>query len=227
MNLLKIRNRGNFMKDEILKIVEKEKLVAVIRGKDDEDAYLISKKVIEGGIKIIELTFSTPFVENTIERLSKENIDGVIIGAGTVLDDITARIAIMKGAKFIVSPHLDIEISKICNRYNVAYLPGCMSVTEIVKAMESGVDVVKLFPGDLLGPSFIKNIKSPLPYAKMMPSGGVSIDNMDKWLEAGAYALGIGSALTRYISTKGYDSVKEETEKFYKKYNEVIDNLNN
>uniref|UniRef100_UPI00093626CF bifunctional 2-keto-4-hydroxyglutarate aldolase/2-keto-3-deoxy-6-phosphogluconate aldolase n=1 Tax=Streptobacillus notomytis TaxID=1712031 RepID=UPI00093626CF len=191
-----------------------EKLVAVIRGRDEEEAYLISKKVIEGGIRIIELTFTTPFIENTIERLTKENIEGVIIGAGTVLDAITARIAIMKGARFIVSPHLDVEISKLCNRYKVIYMPGCSTITEILKALESGVDLVKLFPGDLLKPSFIKNSKGPLPQAEMMPSGGVSIDNMDEWLNAGAYALGIGSALTKYISTKGYDSVREESEKF-------------
>ncbi len=215
------------MKDKILKMIKKEKLVAVIRGRDEEEAYLISKKVIEGGIRIIELTFTTPFIENTIERLTKENIEGVIIGAGTVLDAITARIAIMKGARFIVSPHLDVEISKLCNRYKVIYMPGCSTITEILKALESGVDLVKLFPGDLLKPSFIKNSKGPLPQAEMMPSGGVSIDNMDEWLNAGAYALGIGSALTKYISTKGYDSVREESEKFSKKYMEVIDILKN
>ncbi len=202
----------------ILKKISDEKLVAVIRGRDEEEAYLISKKVIEGGIRIIELTFTTPFIENTIERLTKENIEGVIIGAGTVLDAITARIAIMKGARFIVSPHLDVEISKLCNRYKVIYMPGCSTITEILKALESGVDLVKLFPGDLLKPSFIKNSKGPLPQAEMMPSGGVSIDNMDEWLNAGAYALGIGSALTKYISTKGYDSVREESEKFVDKY---------
>ncbi|CAM3117742.1 bifunctional 2-keto-4-hydroxyglutarate aldolase/2-keto-3-deoxy-6-phosphogluconate aldolase [Streptobacillus ratti] len=206
---------------DILKKIGDEKLVAVIRGKDEEDAYLISKKVIEGGIRIIELTFSTPFVENTIERLSKENISGVLIGAGTVLDDITARIAIMKGARFIVSPHLDKDISRVCNRYKVPYLPGCATITEIVKALESGVDLVKLFPGDMLGAGFIKNTKGPLPHANMMPSGGVSIENMDKWLEVGAYALGIGSALTKHIPTRGYESVKEETKKFVDKYMEL------
>lgn len=209
---------------EVLKKIEKEKLVAVIRGKNDFDAYEISKKVIEGGIKIIELTFSTPYVENTIEKLSKENIDEILIGAGTVLDAITARIAILKGAKFIVSPHLDIEISKVCNRYNVEYLPGCATITEIIKALESGVKLVKLFPGDLLGPNFIKNVKGPLEYVKMMPSGGVSIENMDKWLNSGAFALGIGSALTKNIKEQGYDSVRIETEKFVKKYIDIIKN---
>ncbi|WP_156299603.1 bifunctional 2-keto-4-hydroxyglutarate aldolase/2-keto-3-deoxy-6-phosphogluconate aldolase [Streptobacillus canis] len=209
------------MEKNLFQKIYDDKLIAVIRGKDDDDAYNISKKVIEGGINIIELTFSTPFVENTIEKLTKENIPGVVVGAGTVLDDITARIAIMKGAKFIVSPHLDVEISKVCNRYKVPYLPGCATITEIVKALESGAELIKLFPGDLLGPNFIKNVKGPIPHAKMMPSGGVSIDNMDKWLDAGVFALGIGSALTKNIKTLGYESVKEETKKFVEKYNEL------
>lgn len=212
------------MKYEIISNIKKNYLVAVIRGNSDYDAYEISKNVIEGGIKTIELTFSTPFIENTIEKLSKEfqNDKNIIIGAGTVLDDITARLAIMKGAKFIVSPHFDKNISLVCNRYMIPYLPGCGSVTEVVNAIESGCEIVKLFPGSLLGPNFIKDIKGPLPYANAMPSGGVSIDNMDKWISAGSFAIGIGSALTKEVKTKGYESVKEITSNFVKKYNEII-----
>lgn len=215
------------MKIDVFSKIKQNTLVAVIRGKNDDDAYEISKKVLEGGIKTIELTFSTPYVENTIEKLSKEyaNDENILIGAGTVLDDTTARIAIMKGAKFIVSPHLDINISKLCNRYSIPYLPGCATATEIVKALESGVEVIKLFPGDQLGINYIKNIKGPLNHTKMMPSGGVSIDNMDKWLKAGAFALGIGSALTKNISKYGYESVKEETIKFVNKLEEIKYNI--
>ena len=211
------------MKNKIIQKIKQNILVAVIRGNNDVDAYNIAKNVIDGGINVIELTFSTPYIENTIEKLSKEfsNNGNIIIGAGTVLDDITARIAIMKGAKFIVSPHLDTNISKICNKYSIPYLPGCATVTEIVKAIESGVDVVKLFPGDLLGPTYIKNVHGPLKNVKMMPSGGVNIDNMDKWINSGSFALGIGSALTKFIKEKGYDSVKKETIKFVNKLNEI------
>lgn len=207
-------------KYDVLKQIRENMLVAVIRGTNDIDAYEITKKVYEGGIKTIELTFSTPFIENTIERLTKEDSD-MLIGAGTVMDDITARIAIMKGAKFIVSPHLDEKIAKVCNRYAVPYLPGCGSVTEVNKAIEQGCDVVKLFPGGVLGAGFIKDITGPIPHANIMPSGGVSIDNMDKWLENGAYAIGIGSALTKRVKTDGYESVKEEAEKFVRRYNEI------
>lgn len=211
------------MKQTIINKLHNNYLVAVVRGQDDNDAYEIAKNVIEGGILSIELTFSTPFIENTIEKLSKEYKDNanVVIGAGTVLDYITARIAIMKGAKFIVSPHFNTDIAKVCNRYMIPYLPGCVSVTEVVMAIENACEVVKLFPGSLLGPQFIKDIKGPLPYAKMMPSGGVSIDNMDKWITAGAHALSIEYALTKEVKTKGYESVKEITKSFVAKYEEI------
>lgn len=210
-------------KFSILEKIKNNAIVAVVRGKSDNDAYEISKKIIEGGIKTIELTFSTPFIENTIEKLSKEyiNDDSVIIGAGTVMDFITARIAIMKGAKFIVSPHLDEEISKVCNRYCIPYMPGCGSVTEVNKALESGCDVVKLFPGSILGANFIKDIKGPMPYVNIMPSGGVTIENMKEWIDKGAFAIGIGGALTSKINILGYESVKEETIKFVEKYNSI------
>lgn len=166
------------MKENTLRKIKENILVAVVRGKNDDDAYEISKKIIQGGIRTIEVTFSTPYADNAIEKLSKEycGSSDVVIGAGTVLDEITARIAILRGAKFIVSPHLNTDIAKVCNRYAIPYLPGCGSVTEVLTAIEHGADVVKLFPGGLLGPSYIKDVHGPLPYAKMMPSGGVSID---------------------------------------------------
>lgn len=198
-------------------------IVAVVRGNTEQEGYEYSKKIIEGGIKTIELTFSTPFADNVIEKLSKEysDDDEVLIGAGTVLDDITARIAILKGAKFVVSPHFDKKISIICNRYMVPYLPGCGTVTEVVNALESGCDVVKLFPGSLLKPSFIKDIKGPLPFVNAMPSGGVSIENMHEWIEAGAFTVGIGSALTKNAK-KDIESIKEESKKFVEKYKSLV-----
>lgn len=208
------------MKENILRKIKENILVAVVRGKNDDDAYEISKKIIQGGIKTIEVTFSTPYADNTIEKLSKEycGSSDIVIGAGTVLDEITARIAILRGAKFIVSPHLNTDIATVCNRYNIPYLPGCGSVTEVLTAIEHGADVVKLFPGGLLGPSYIKDVHGPLSYAKMMPSGGVSIDNIDLWLKNGAFAVGIGSALVK----NGKDEIINETRKFVDK----IKNLN-
>lgn len=197
-------------------------LFAVVRGKSSEDAFDISEAVYEGGIKNIEVTFTTPQADGVIRDLYKKYQDtDMVIGAGTVMDEVTARIAIIAGAEFIVSPNLVPEIATICNTYGVPYLPGCATVTEISEAMKLGVDVAKIFPGGILGASFIKNVHGPIPHVEMMPSGGVSIDNMDEWIENGAWAVGVGSALT-----KGYDGdysvVTENTKRFVDKYNELV-----
>ncbi|VED33784.1 2-dehydro-3-deoxyphosphooctonate aldolase [Staphylococcus warneri] len=197
-------------------------LVAVVRGKSKADAIAAVEHMIDGGIYNIEITFTTPQAEEVIQHLSQHVIDeNVVIGAGTVLDSTTVRLAILNGAEYVVSPHFDPEIAKMCNRYAVPYLPGCGSVTEIVQAMETGVDLVKLFPGDLLGANFIKNVHGPIPQIELMPSGGVSLDNLEDWYRKGAFAVGIGSALVKNAKD-GKDSViKENTEKFVGKFKTI------
>ncbi len=204
-------------KFETLNEMHKGYLVAVIRGKNKEDAVEISKQAFKGGIRSLEVTFSTPGAEEAIAELSRLGESGMIVGAGTVLDAETARIAIMKGARYVVSPHFDGDIATMCNRYAIPYLPGCGSVTEIMQALSYGVDVVKLFPGSLLGPSFIKDVKGPIPHAELMPSGGVSLDNMDKWVKNGAFAVGIGSALTKGVVNGDYSSVETTARAFMDK----------
>lgn len=137
------------------------------------------------------------------------------------MDAITARIAIIAGAEFIVSPNMVPEISTVCNTYGIPYLPGCGTVTEVAEALATGVEVVKVFPGGILGPAFIKNVHGPIPHVEMMPSGGVSLENMDQWIDNGAWAVGIGSALTKDLKTQGYSSVTEQAQAFVQKYNEV------
>ncbi|WP_428911079.1 bifunctional 2-keto-4-hydroxyglutarate aldolase/2-keto-3-deoxy-6-phosphogluconate aldolase [Niallia sp. Krafla_26] len=201
-------------KFEVLNEIHKGYLVAVIRGKNKEDAVEISKQAFQGGIRSLEITFSTPGAEEAIAELVSLGDPNMIVGAGTVLDAETARIAIMKGARYIVSPHFSSEIATVCNRYAIPYLPGCGSVTEIMQALESGVDVVKLFPGSLMGPGFIKDVKGPIPHVEVMPSGGVSIDNIDKWVNNGAFAVGIGSALTKGVTDGDYSSVQQVARTF-------------
>lgn len=210
-------------KHDILRNLKENFLFAVIRGKSAEEATEISKAVYEGGIKNIEVTFTTPQADESIKLLSKEYAaSDMVVGAGTVMDAITARIAIIAGAEFIVSPNFVPEISKVCNTYSIPYLPGCGSVTEIGHAIETGVEVVKVFPGGILGPSFIKDVHGPIPHVEMMPSGGVSLDNMHEWVNNGAWAVGIGSALTKELADKGYDSVTEKAEQFVSKYKEIV-----
>lgn len=210
-------------KHDILRNLKENFLFAVIRGKSAEEATEISKAVYEGGIKNIEVTFTTPQADESIKLLSKEYAaSDMVVGAGTVMDAITARIAIIAGAEFIVSPNFVPEISKVCNTYSIPYLPGCGTVTEIGHAIETGVEVVKVFPGGILGPSFIKDVHGPIPHVEMMPSGGVSLDNMHEWVNNGAWAVGIGSALTKELADKGYDSVTEKAEQFVSKYKEIV-----
>lgn len=209
-------------KQQILSQLKENFLFAVIRGKSAQQATEISKAVYEGGIKNIEVTFTTPQADESIKALVNEyQGTDMVIGAGTVMDAVTARLAIIAGAEFIVSPNFVPEISTICNTYAVPYIPGCGSVTEIANAMETGVEVVKVFPGGILGPSFVKNVHGPIPHVEMMPSGGVSLDNMHEWVENGAWAVGIGSALTKGLDEKGYESVTETAEKFVAKYKEL------
>ncbi|MCI2774390.1 bifunctional 2-keto-4-hydroxyglutarate aldolase/2-keto-3-deoxy-6-phosphogluconate aldolase [Staphylococcus petrasii] len=196
-------------------------LVAVVRGQSKEQALDYVEQIIKGGILNIEITFTTPQAELVIQELSdKYRGENVVVGAGTVLDDVTARIAIMNGASYIVSPHFDDQIATTCNLYNIPYLPGCGSVTEITNALKVGVDVVKLFPGDLLGAKYIKNVHGPLPQVEMMPSGGVSMDNMHEWYEYGAFAVGIGSALTKNAEDD-ITQVKTNTQNFVQKLEDI------
>lgn len=197
-------------------------LFAVIRGTSAEEATEISEAVYEGGIKNIEVTFTTPQADESIKALSKKYAGtDMVVGAGTVMDAVTARIAIIAGAEFVVSPNFVPEISTMCNTYGIPYLPGCGTVTEIADAMATGVEVVKAFPGGILGPDFVKNVHGPIPHVEIMPSGGVSLDNMDQWVDAGAWAVGIGSALTKGMKENGINQVKENASTFVKKYEEL------
>lgn len=184
-------------KERVIERIKDKGIVAVVRAENSEKAFDIVEKCIAGGIDAIELTFSVPFAHHVIEDLAKKYGDEIVLGAGTVLDSETARIALLSGAQYIVSPHFNPEVTKLCNRYRVASMAGVLTITEAVTAMEAGVDVLKLFPGDLSGPRFIKDIKGPLPWVQIMPTGGVDADNVADWIKAGAVAVGAGSCLTK------------------------------
>lgn len=177
-------------------------VVAVVRAENEEQAEQISRACIEGGIPAIEVTFTVPGAESVIRSLkSKFTKEELIVGAGTVLDSETARIAILAGAEYVVSPAFDLETAKLCNRYQVAYMPGCMTLKEMITAMEAGADIIKVFPGNAFGPDFIKAIKGPLPQTVLMPTGGVSLDNVDQWIKNGCVAVGVGGELTAPAKT--------------------------
>ncbi len=183
-------------KSKILKKITDIGIVAVVRSETIEEGIRISKACVEGGIPAIEVTYTVPGATEVIKALKEQfTSDELVIGAGTVLDASTARIAILAGSEFIVSPAFDEETAKLCNLYQVPYMPGCMTITEITKAMQYGADIVKLFPGSAFGPSFVKAVKAPLPQANIMPTGGVSLENIDEWFKNGVVAVGVGGKL--------------------------------
>ncbi|MCB8566267.1 bifunctional 2-keto-4-hydroxyglutarate aldolase/2-keto-3-deoxy-6-phosphogluconate aldolase [Fusobacterium ulcerans] len=183
-------------KSKILKKITDIGIVAVVRSETIEEGIRISKACVEGGIPAIEVTYTVPGATEVIKALKEQfTSDELVIGAGTVLDAATARIAILAGSEFIVSPAFDEETAKLCNLYQVPYMPGCMTITEITKAMQYGADIVKLFPGSAFGPSFVKAVKAPLPQANIMPTGGVSLENIDEWFKNGVVAVGAGGKL--------------------------------
>lgn len=202
-------------KEQVLMKIQDCGIVAVVRAENTEKAEKIVDACIEGGVAAIELTFTVPHADRVIEQLSeKYTPDQIILGAGTVMDAATARIAILSGAQYIVSPYFDLDTVKMCNRYRVAVMPGIMTVREGIMAMEAGADILKVFPGDLYGPKIIKDIRGPIPYAKMMPTGGVNADNVGEWIKAGAVAVGAGSSLTAGAKTGDYALITETAKKF-------------
>ncbi len=209
-------------KFEILQKINQSKLVAVVRGKSVDEAVLITDKIVAGGIVGIEITYTTPNATRVIEILNEKYGETICLGAGTVLDVSTAVVAIHAGAKYIVSPHFDKEIALICNKYHIPYLPGVMTVSEVVTAHTYGVDVVKLFPGGDVGMGFAKNIKGPIPHFEFMPTGGVSLENLTDWLDCNAFSVGIGGFLTAAAKTQEYDKITDVAKEIVNIYKEYI-----
>jgi 2-dehydro-3-deoxyphosphogluconate aldolase / (4S)-4-hydroxy-2-oxoglutarate aldolase len=200
---------------DVLSKITDSGLVAIVRSDNSTDAVRIVDACAEGGAKAIEVTFTVPGAVAVIEELAKRSAARqVAIGAGTVLDPETARIAILAGAQFVVSPSLNRDTARLCNRYQIPYLPGAGTIGEIVEALECGVDIVKIFPGEMLGPAFVKAARAPLPHASLMPTGGVTIDNAAEWIAAGSIALGVGGSLTAGAKAGDFKAVTDLTRRF-------------
>ncbi|MFJ7977089.1 bifunctional 2-keto-4-hydroxyglutarate aldolase/2-keto-3-deoxy-6-phosphogluconate aldolase [Peribacillus sp. JNUCC 23] len=206
---------------EVIKKITDSGLVVVVRANDADEAKKITEACLKGGAAAIEITYTVPGATQVIEELAKEYQNEIIIGAGTVLDPETARIALLSGAEYVVSPYLNEETLKLCNRYQVPCMPGVMTVDGVVKAMELGADILKVFPGEAFGPNIIKAIKGPLPKSSLMPTGGVSLDNVGQWIKAGAVAVGAGGSLTASAKTGDYKTISSLAEQFVQKIKEA------
>jgi 2-dehydro-3-deoxyphosphogluconate aldolase/(4S)-4-hydroxy-2-oxoglutarate aldolase len=170
-------------------------IVAVIRVKDPDTVRGIVRALAAGGVRALEVTMTVPRAVDLIRELASRIPDGFLLGAGTVTDAATARAVIDAGASFVVGPVFRLDVLAACHERGVPAIPGCFSPTEILDAHEAGADIVKVFPATALGPQFIKDVRAPLPQVKLMPTGGVTVENAGDWIRAGAVAVGLGSAL--------------------------------
>jgi 2-dehydro-3-deoxyphosphogluconate aldolase/(4S)-4-hydroxy-2-oxoglutarate aldolase len=205
----------------VLSKIASSGLVAVIRAENADQAARIADACAAGGVGALEITFTVPGAAGVIEHLAKKCSKDILLGAGTVLDPETARIAILAGAQFVVSPAVNAETARLCNRYQVPYMPGAGTIGEVIAAMESGADIVKVFPGEILGPAFVKAVKGPLPQAQLMPTGGVSLDNVSHWIKAGSVAIGVGGNLTAGEKTGDFASITKLARQFVEKIKEA------
>jgi 2-dehydro-3-deoxyphosphogluconate aldolase/(4S)-4-hydroxy-2-oxoglutarate aldolase len=208
-------------KTEVLGKVVESGIVAVIRAESPQQAARIAEACALGGVGALEITFTVPGAAGAIEHLAKEFGEKILLGAGTVLDPETARIAILAGAHFVVSPAVSADTARLCNRYQIPYMPGAGTIGEVIAAMECGADIVKVFPAEILGPAFVKAVKGPLPQARLMPTGGVSLENVGAWIKAGAVALGVGGNLTAGAKTGDFSSITAIAKQFVGKIKEA------
>ena len=182
-------------RDTILKRVLDGGIVAVVRAESSESLVKVVRALAEGGVTAAEITFTVPDAIDVIRQVRKEVGDAVVLGAGTVLDTETARVALLAGAEYIVSPTVNVEVIRLCRRYDKAIMPGAFTPTEVLTAWEAGADIVKIFPADLGGPAYLKALRGPLPQVRVMPTGGVDLNTAEGFLKAGACCLGVGGSL--------------------------------
>jgi len=202
------------MKHQVISKITDSGLVAVVRADNTDQAKRITEAALKGGVSAIEITYTIPGATEVIRELAEEFKEHILIGAGTVLDAETARIAILAGSQYVVSPYFSEATAILCNRYQVPYMPGVMTIEGVVKALESGADILKVFPGELMGPKVIKAINGPIPQANLMPTGGVSVHNVSEWINAGAVAVGVGGSLIGKPDVDGYEQITETAKRF-------------
>lgn len=202
------------LKHAIFQGILERRMVAIVRAGTADEALQIAEACIAGGITALEVAFTTPDTLDVIKTLRQRHGADVMLGAGTVLDPETARQAILAGAQFIISPSVNVDTIRLCQRYQVLAMPGVMTPTEIVTALEAGADIIKIFPAEVFGPAYIKALRAPLPQAPLMPTGGVSVENLAAWFDNGALAVGIGSSLSGPAVNGDYQAVTKRAQAF-------------
>ena len=191
-------------------------VVAIVRVASAQEAVEVCMAVAKGGVKPIEVTMTVPGAIDAIKEFKSVVKDEVLVGAGTVLDPETARAVILAGAEFVVSPTLNLEVIEVCRRYSKIVIPGTFTPTEILTAWEAGADIVKVFPATVGGPQYFRDIKGPLPQIRLMPTGGVNLENTPDFIRAGAVAVAAGTSLVdkKAVSERNFDLITETAKKF-------------
>ena len=205
-------------KTDVLRKIRSIGLLPIVRAESEAQALALVDALAAGGATAIEITMTIPKAIPLLSKLTKDRPE-LLLGAGTVLDPETARLCMLEGAQFIVSPALNFRTIEVCQRYSVAVMPGALTPTEIVTAWQAGADVIKIFPANAMGgASYLKSLKSPLPHIDMIPTGGVSLENARHFMESGAFALGVGGELVnrRAITENRPEAITERTEDFFR-----------
>lgn len=205
-------------KSEVLKQMQQIGLVPVLRAESEDQAIAVAEAIADGGVTCLEITMTVPGAIRVMTRLAKDRPD-ILIGAGTVLDAETARMCMLEGAQFIVSPAFNARVVEMCQRYSIAVLPGALTPTEVITAWQAGADVIKVFPCSAMGGApYLKSLKAPLPQVELIPTGGVSLATAHHFLEAGAFALGVGADLvdTKALSEGRREKITESAKAYMK-----------
>jgi 2-dehydro-3-deoxyphosphogluconate aldolase/(4S)-4-hydroxy-2-oxoglutarate aldolase len=186
-------------------------IVAVVRSPDSEQLVDVARALVEGGVDVVEITMTVPNALDVVRRVRERLGDRVLLGAGTILDPETARAALLAGAEYVVAPTVNLDVIRLCQRYDKLVMPGAFTPTEILTAWEAGADVVKVFPADVIGPAFFKAVHGPLPQVRLMPTGGVDLKTAASFLKAGACCLGVGGQLVepRAVAERNFERIRE------------------
>lgn len=195
-------------------------IVAVIRAPRGDLLVDVAEALLAGGVDVMEVTFTVPNAVQVLARVAERLGDRVLLGAGTVLDAETCRAALLTGARFIVSPATNLEVIKMCRRYDTLVMPGAFTPTEVITAWEAGADIVKVFPSDVAGPAYLKALRGPLPQVRLMPTGGVNLETAADFLRAGACALGVGGSLVEPKAVESGDM--KRIEQLARQYVEIV-----
>lgn len=202
-------------RNAIVATIERTGIVAIVRMKEPEKLRAVVDAIAEGGVRVLEVTMTVPGAVELIRRLAPTLPPDFLLGAGTVLDADTVARVVDAGARFVVSPIFRRSVIAACHERDVPAMPGCFTPTEILEAWDAGADVVKVFPATALGPTYLKDVRAPLPQVKLMPTGGVTLDNAGDWLRAGAVAVGVGTALldAKAIAAADYGVLRANAER--------------